>query len=333
MRHSGDSLDDTTEHGRTGGVETPTKRKRARGREPRNGDPSASHKPRVTDKRHVTSEGTVYSDFEETVQPLAGTPFANEPIQAIKACNDYLRLGRVRSKTKLHDWYDANPTLAAGSWWQICTWYEKYDWIERGNLYDIETEKILTAEAQQVFNTGLALPHERVLEIERLYREVKPRLLKIPSSEEAQYRYTEETGWTDENGNAPPKDIPVNTDVLQQMRGLLDDLALETGGRTKTLALFAKRDPMQALFDSLQRVAPELPSGESNTDEQEAIEADFTIEAIPGPDEAGDAGELLAADQCAEGVGSGGGGCALSGAVWGDSGSAVEPDETCGKDS
>ena len=326
-------MDGDTELGREGDAEEAPKpkRKRARAGEKRNGDPSASHRPRdiPPERRISSSEGTVYSDFAETIPLIAGTPEPDEPIAAIKACNDFIRLGRTRSKTRLMDWYRDNPTLAAASWSQICTWYVRFSWMVRGNLYDMEVERALTARQQEVFGQGLATIHERVLELQRIYLEVKPRLIKIPQSEETQYTYSDEKGWVDENGNPPPKDTPVNTDVLQQMRGLLDDLALETGGRTKTLALFAKRDPAQALFDMLQNVAPELPSGEPDR-ETEVIEADYTIETIPRADEGTDAIELLGEHHDNEDHRPGGGGDLVPGANGEHCSGANEPDQTGG---
>lgn len=304
---------------------------RAVGRDKRRAPPRCSTKPAPLKDENFTeysTEFTVYSDFDETVELLAGTPEKLEPMTAIKSCNDYLRLGRTRSKSKLWRWYEKNPTLMAATWAQICRYYVDYDWVSRGNLYDMEKERELNEEAREAFNTGLALAHERVRELERLYHEVAPRLVKLPSEEQGQYTYNQEKGWVDESGAPLSKRAAVDTDVLQQMRGLLDDLAAETGGRSKTLNVFAKTDPMQALFDSLQRVTLELPSGQTAAEIPEAIDASFTVEGVSGPGEGDEPTDVEPEYHPVEIDRPGDGSRAVSGASGGDSSSAPEPDGT-----
>lgn len=321
-------MDGDKELGREGDAEEAPKPKKKRAPRTQKNNPPV--RPREEVKyRHLSTARKGIPPEDERVPLLSGSYYPDENNEAVKACNDWLRLGRARSLARLCDYYKDNPHMAIATWSMVSKWSAAYDWQSRGNLYDIEQDKLLTARAQEIFNTGLATPHERVLELQRIYREVKPRLLKIPQSEETHYTYSEETGWVDESGNPPPKDVPVNTDVLQQMRGLLDDLAQETGGRTKTLALFAKRDPAQALFDMLQNVAPELPSGEPDR-ETEVVEADYTIEAIPGADEGTDAIELIGEHHGDETMRPGGGGDLVPGANGNDSSGANEPDETGG---
>lgn len=318
-------MDDDTKLGGAGDAEETPKPKKKRA--------YLKHSPHRTPQevkfRILGTDGRGAPPEDERVQLVSGTPYPNEGNSAIKACNDWLRMGRARSLTRLCDYYKENPQAAVATWSMVSKWSSAYDWQSRGNLYDIEQDKLLTAKAQEVFNTGLATPHERVLELQRIFKEVKPRLLKIPQSEDTHYTYSEETGWTDENGNPPPKDVPVNTDVLQQMRGLLDDLAMETGGRSKTMTLFAKRDPAMALFESLQRVMQELPSGQSD-EGTEVIEADYTVAPVPRADEGEDAIELIGEHYGDEAMRPRGGSNLVPGANGNDSGGANEPDETGG---
>jgi hypothetical protein len=211
---------------------------------------------------------------------LAGTPVPTESRACIEACNDYLRMGRVRTINGLARWYEANPKLAIFGKRQINYARALYRWEERAALYDRETERQLNLEAQEALNTGLALAHERVKELKRIYEALRAKMLtQDDPPAEATPDPTAVPPAADEKKTTRPPKEKINLFVVKEMRDTLADLAAETGGRQKTLTLLGKKDPLEDFFLSLQVVqTPQLESGEDDnaTDSTGAIDAEFT---------------------------------------------------------
>ena len=149
-----------------------------------------------------------------TVELLAGEKQRGETSKAIQACNDYLRMGPGRSLRVLARQYgeddqNLSPTRSLGT---VLGWSTRYNWQVRAGEYDTEIEARKTAEAEAVMQEGLALAHERVRMLKVLADELQPFVL-VGSTKKG-------IGVT-----------AVDPATVAQLRGTLDDIAKETGGR------------------------------------------------------------------------------------------------------
>jgi len=183
----------------------------------------------------------------------------------------------------------------------------------------MQRELELNLEAQEVFGKGLALAHERIKELERIYDNLRPKMLEPMLDKE---------GVPIADTDGVPK-TKVDLWVVKEMRDTLADLAAETGGRQKVIGLVTKHEPIDELLRVLQTVAvPELETGErGQTDGErgtEVVEGEYEVKADSGEGDSTGGGEYQpdadASDRC------GGGDGALP-AQRGDSGRALDPDE------
>ena len=148
------------------------------------------------------------------VELLAGAKQRNETSKAVQACNDYLRMGPGRSLRVLARRYNDHeqkltPTRSMGT---LGNWSTRYGWQDRGEQYDAELETLKTAEADAVMQEGLALAHERVRMLKALAEDLEPFVI---------------LGITKKGQEVKA----VDPAAVAQLRGTLDDIAKETGGR------------------------------------------------------------------------------------------------------
>jgi hypothetical protein len=128
---------------------------------------------------------------------------------------------------------DAPPTASLDT---LKRWSTNFGWSERAEIYDANLERQKNELTQQrrreAMETGLALDHERVLELKRL----------------ADFLITQayEKGETGIYHNVWLPDVRLSKDervdierfnsaIIEQIRGTLDDLAKETGGRKQAV--------------------------------------------------------------------------------------------------
>ena len=166
------------------------------------------------------------------VQLLEGERQPGETVRAVLACNDFLRMGPSRSIGALARRYkdqidaegDSGAALASPS--RVYYWSSKFNWVERAESYDAKHDVTKTEEALSALSTGLALPFKRVIQLkalaDRLEREI----------------FVEDNLWLEDvkqigAGKSAEKVYlkRFNTNLVEQYRGVLDDLARETGGR------------------------------------------------------------------------------------------------------
>lgn len=162
------------------------------------------------------------------VELLAGEKANGESNKAITACNDYVRMGTRRSLRALVAIYDKyeqklTPTRSLGT---LGNWSTAYSWQARAETYDaaIDAEKTARNEAkrQAIMESGLALDYERVNELYEIYDKLK--LEFVVSG----LWYTD----TKLSSTGATVDVDVfNKPLIDSLRGTLDDLAKETGGR------------------------------------------------------------------------------------------------------
>jgi len=157
------------------------------------------------------------------VEVLAGEKHKGETSKAIQACNDYLRMGPGRSlRTLARNYHDSNQKLApTQSLGTLTNWSTRYGWQDRAEDHDAELEARKNAEVEAVMQEGLALPYKRVQMLKDMAEDLQPLVISV--------------------GIKRGKEIKIiDPAVVAQLRGTLDDLAKETGGRIKKQELTGK---------------------------------------------------------------------------------------------
>lgn len=163
---------------------------------------------------------------------LAGELKPNETNKAIQACNDYLRMGAGRSLRKLVQSYNEasteNPPTKHLK--TIADWSTTLNWQARAESYDAEIERqkneAVESRRREALGAGLALDFERILELKDLFSRIK---LEID---------TNGLYYTDRKMSPKGDVVEVelfNRPMVDTLRGLLDDVAKETGGRKQKL--------------------------------------------------------------------------------------------------
>ena len=173
----------------------------------------------------------------DALLPLSGRRHSREPAKAITACNDYLRLGPGRSLAKLHALYverrerEGKASVPTARDRTLEAWSSRYGWQRRAEAYDAEMEALKTARAHEILNSGLALPHERVLKLKALFEQLEAEL-------------TEGALWVERTKGIGSGETfervserLYNSALVSDLRGLLEDLAEETGGRQQRVSV------------------------------------------------------------------------------------------------
>lgn len=156
-----------------------------------------------------------------------------ETKRANAAFADYALLGAARSYRSLLARYKSQveqpPTR---SWNTLTAWASKFEWVERAERFDAlqlqRAQQAYEARRKEYMETGLALAHERVQRLvsiyERLYED---------------FQEDDNLWMPDQKGIGSAENFQVvdiihfNTQLIDQLRGVLDDIAHEVGGRVK----------------------------------------------------------------------------------------------------
>ena len=148
------------------------------------------------------------------------------------ACNDYLRMGPARSQACLLRRYKSTvahngeasdsivPTLKIQS---LRHWSSDHGWAARAEVYDAGLEVSKTDAAAEVLGLGLSLAHNRIRTLKRLAGKLEADLESRLWTKD--YRGVTKTQYKEI--------IRLNASLLREFRGVLDDIAKETGGRVK----------------------------------------------------------------------------------------------------
>ena len=178
---------------------------------------------------------------EEMIELLAGERAAGESNKAVQACNDYLRMGTDRSLAKLLGRYqDATETPPTKRIKTLKDWSRNFGWFERSSLYDgrIEAEKTRQHQEkiQEIIQEGAALPHERVRRLKDLEALLWDQIHEKDDDGRLYRLWCQETKGIGAGDNFQTVKVEqFNAALIHQYRGVLDDIAKETGGRSKTL--------------------------------------------------------------------------------------------------
>ena len=170
----------------------------------------------------------------QVLTPLVGSALKGEKGDAIIACNDYLRMP-ARSLRRLIAQYEEKTTQGDGvPTVRLSTlehWCKSYAWVLRASAYDQEREAEKSAIAAHVLRTGYANVHERVGLLDTLTR----RLMDEMNDGALFLRRTKGIGYGEQYERIEER--MYNHPLVDNIRGLLKDLAEETGGRTKRIAV------------------------------------------------------------------------------------------------
>jgi hypothetical protein len=114
-------------------------------------------------------------------------------------------------------------------------WSSRYDWPARAEAYDAQLEEQKNAHAQEIMRSGLALGHERVTKLKLLADFLEQELYTRDETGAYSNLWLPDVKQIGAGDDAQRVDIVrFNTPLVEQYRGVLDDLAKETGGRKQT---------------------------------------------------------------------------------------------------
>ena len=180
---------------------------------------------------------------------LAGQKQKGESQKAILACNDFLRLGAGRKQVVLIRKYaemqeSSPPTRSRAT---LSRWSSDFDWPARSVDYDVAIDEEKTAYAQHMLREGLALDYERVAELKDLFALLSKQLLEEGEDGELHNLWLPDIKTVGSGKDAERVDIErYNSPLISDIRGLLDDLAKETGGRTKGIDITSAGSVLKA---------------------------------------------------------------------------------------
>ena len=175
-------------------------------------------------------------------EPLAPPGrFPGEHSRAVATCNAFLILGPSRSfwwlRNRLKELDERPPTQKTTR-----KWADKYHWMERAENYDQMMIETIQARREEAMASGLALNSERVIVLKQITEILLKNLDEIeelaedvpdPDAEPERSRL-----WLRDFKQVGRQVVEIrryNSNLISDIRGLLDDLAKETGGRvTKT---------------------------------------------------------------------------------------------------
>jgi hypothetical protein len=170
----------------------------------------------------------------EVIELLSGKRQPSETSKAIQACNDWLRLGPGRSLNNLLGEYartnqNQPPTTSIAT---LKGWSTRYGWQDRAEAYDAEIQHRKTAYAESIMKTGLALAHERVFYLKELAHSLAGEIWDDDGALMDGKVWLNDAKVIGSGAKARYiKTIRFNHHLFEQFRGVLDDIAKETGGR------------------------------------------------------------------------------------------------------
>ncbi|ABX03974.1 hypothetical protein Haur_1329 [Herpetosiphon aurantiacus DSM 785] len=204
---------------------------------------------------------------QETVQLIIGHRYANESDKAVVACNDYLRMGINRSLKRLSvhdgDLSGKKPNLRS-----LERWSTEFNWQDRAKAYDAQLEQAkndaLAARRREVFEEGLALDFERVIKLKELAKDLEEQIKEIDDD----HPHKRPNVWVRDvkqiGAGEYAEQVEIyryNSALISDYRGVLDDLAKETGGRKQKQEHVHKGDrsaPIVIDSPALEQAAKEL---------------------------------------------------------------------------
>jgi len=177
-----------------------------------------------------------------------------ESPRANSALRDYLQSAAPRSLDALLAGYLHAAHAPARSLKTLKAWAVRFEWQARAAFHDqLQVQNAERAEAERLtlsMHSGMAVPAERVESLKQLYDDLldyQKSLLKI-------WRMDLEP--VEAEPGARPRVPRFSTALIIQLRGILDDLARETGGRAPRK--FREAAPNEDISNAQAEHAPDL---------------------------------------------------------------------------
>ena len=168
-------------------------------------------------------------------------------------------MGPGRSLRALLREYDKSegklaPTCSFGT---LSNWSVKYGWQERAVLYDARLEAEKNEHARRIMQTGLAVPHVRTQSLKSLAALLVGQLYEKGEDDVLHNLWIPDVKQVGSGDSAERVDIErYNSALISDIRGVLDDLAKETGGRAqRQLTGNLNLDLSQLSDEQLERLA------------------------------------------------------------------------------
>ena len=177
---------------------------------------------------------------------LSGGRQKGESAKATQACNDYLRMGPGRSLADLARQYaDTRQNAPTFSIHTLKAWSVRYEWQKRTTEYDAQLEAAKNERAREIMQSGLSLTHERVDKLKTLADFLDGQIFEQGEDDEYHNVWLPDVKQIGAGEYAERVDIErFNSAIFEQYRGVLDDLAKETGGRVNKTDLTSGGGPV-----------------------------------------------------------------------------------------
>ncbi|MEI7849606.1 MAG: hypothetical protein WCK35_27670 [Chloroflexota bacterium] len=189
------------------------------------------------------------------------------------ALRDYLELGPDRTLAKLHSTYIRAPKPPTRHLSTLHEWFAQYDWQIQAEYFD-QLQQYRSQQAEnEILLSGLALTSQRVGALKQLYSDLQDLQTLIWPIWKSELQSSKPAG----EQRSPAQRF--NLTIITYMRGVLDDLARETGGRLGRVQPASGANP--------QAEASIRPDLSLLTDEEFALLNDLMQKATPAQITAG----------------------------------------------
>ena len=156
-------------------------------------------------------------------------------------------MGPGRSLADLARQYRETPQNATTlSLYTLQAWSKRYDWQKRAGAFDIDLETAKNERAREIMQSGLSLTHERVDKLKTLADFLDGQIFEQGEDDEYHNVWLPDVKQIGAGEYAERVDIErFNSAIFEQYRGVLDDLAKETGGRVNKTDLTSGGEPLK----------------------------------------------------------------------------------------
>jgi hypothetical protein len=150
------------------------------------------------------------------------------------------------------------PSLSADT---LYTWSSQFDWSERKAIYDADIEMRKNRDLRQVMELDLANPHGRIGKLIKLATFLEGQIYEQAADGTYHNVWVPDVKSVGSGDNVEIVDIErFNAPLVDQYRGVLDDIAKETGGRVRKAEITHQFTWVHQAIDDLREgnLSPEM---------------------------------------------------------------------------